>query len=60
MLNPTLKLALPLAVFSLGAAITGTAHAWEPTKPVEIIVPFSAGGATDQFLTASMGMGVNL
>lgn len=56
MLNPTLKLALPLAVFSLGAAITGTAHAWEPTKPVEIIVPFSAGGATDQMARSIQGI----
>ena len=27
----------------------GTAHAqWKPTKPITIIVPWAAGGATDQ------------
>jgi hypothetical protein len=34
--------ALSLAALCLGGA--GAAHAWEPTKPVEIVVPFSAGG----------------
>src|SRR6478735_4039229 len=56
MLNPTLKLALPFAVFSLGAACAGSAQAWEPTKPVEIVVPFSAGGATDQMARSIQGI----
>lgn len=30
------------------AAIAGPAAAWEPTRPIEIIVPAGAGGATDQ------------
>ncbi|MBY4895666.1 tripartite tricarboxylate transporter substrate binding protein [Cupriavidus sp. AU9028] len=30
------------------AGFHGTAFAWEPAKPVEIVVPFSAGGASDQ------------
>ena len=54
MLKQTLKLAVPLAVFSLGCA--SAAHAWEPTKPVEIIVPFSAGGATDQMARSIQGI----
>ncbi|MET0962666.1 MAG: tripartite tricarboxylate transporter substrate binding protein [Noviherbaspirillum sp.] len=54
MLKQSLKLAVPLAVFSLGCA--GAAHAWEPTKPVEIIVPFSAGGATDQMARSIQGI----
>jgi tripartite-type tricarboxylate transporter receptor subunit TctC len=29
-------------------ALAGTAHAWEPTKPVEIVVAAGAGGASDQ------------
>src|SRR5215468_11362551 len=33
-----------LAVLALGAP----AHAWEPTKPVEIVVAAGAGGASDQ------------
>jgi tripartite-type tricarboxylate transporter receptor subunit TctC len=44
----------PLTAFSLAslmaaAMIPVAAHAqWKPTKAIEIIVPFSAGGATDQ------------
>ncbi len=30
------------------AALTATAFAWEPTKPVEIVVAAGAGGASDQ------------
>ncbi len=37
--------AAALSVFALASA---PVHAWEPTKPVEIIVPAGAGGATDQ------------
>src|SRR6184192_3642961 len=29
-------------------AFTATAYAWEPTKPVEIVVAAGAGGASDQ------------
>ena len=56
MLNHTLKLAVPFAVFSLGLGGAGVAHAWEPTKPVEIIVPFGAGGATDQMARSIQGI----
>jgi putative tricarboxylic transport membrane protein len=47
-------LSLSLAAFALGGA--GLAHAWEPTKPVEIVVPFSAGGATDQMARSIQGI----
>lgn len=30
--------------------------AWEPTKPVEVIVPFSAGGASDQMARSIQGI----
>ena len=56
MLNPLLKRALPLTVLSLGAVCAASAHAWEPTKPVEIVVPFSAGGATDQMARSIQGI----
>ena len=56
MLNRPLKLAIPFALFSLGLGGAGVAHAWEPTKPVEIVVPFSAGGATDQMARSIQGI----
>lgn len=31
------------------------AAAWEPTKPIEIVVPFSAGGASDQMARVIQG-----
>jgi tripartite-type tricarboxylate transporter receptor subunit TctC len=39
--------ALAVASLSLSLA-TAPAHAWEPTKPVEIVVAAGAGGASDQ------------
>ncbi len=33
----------------------GPAAAWEPTKPIEIVVPFSAGGASDQMARVIQG-----
>jgi tripartite-type tricarboxylate transporter receptor subunit TctC len=32
------------------------AFAWEPTKPVEVVVPFSAGGASDQMARSIQGI----
>ncbi|SDH25482.1 Bug family tripartite tricarboxylate transporter substrate binding protein [Bosea robiniae] len=42
------------ATLSLGAI--APASAWEPTKPVEIVVPFSAGGASDQMARTIQGI----
>jgi tripartite-type tricarboxylate transporter receptor subunit TctC len=44
-----------LRVCLLAALLPATAWAWEPTKPVEIIVPFSAGGASDQMARTIQG-----
>lgn len=33
-----------------------SALAWEPTKPVELVVPFSAGGASDQMARSIQGI----
>ncbi|MEY4561224.1 MAG: hypothetical protein RLZZ618_501 [Pseudomonadota bacterium] len=32
----------------LGASLAPAAHAWEPTKPIEFIVPAGTGGGADQ------------
>lgn len=49
----------PLVPLSL-AALTGVAavpaHAWEPTKPVEVVVPAGAGGASDQMARTIQGI----
>jgi putative tricarboxylic transport membrane protein len=37
-------------------AVAAPAFAWEPTKPIEIIVPFSAGGASDQMARTIQGV----
>ncbi len=40
---------MPLSVAALAAAmLSSPAAAWEPNKPVEVIVPAGAGGASDQ------------
>jgi tripartite-type tricarboxylate transporter receptor subunit TctC len=40
---------LPLALTPLLLALAGAAHAqWQPNKPITIIVPWAAGGSTDQ------------
>ena len=44
----TARLVLALAG-ALGAALAGTAaRAWEPTAPIELVVPAGAGGGADQ------------
>lgn len=42
------------AVLPLG--LVSPAFAWEPTKPIEIVVPFSAGGASDQMARTIQGI----
>ena len=39
-----------------GVAIATPAAAWEPTKPVEFIVPAGAGGASDQMARTIQGI----
>ena len=43
------------AAFAASCALAAPAHAWEPTKPIEIVVPFSAGGASDQMARVIQG-----
>src|SRR5471032_56293 len=37
-----------LTIVAASMALAAPAHAWEPTKPVEIVVAAGAGGASDQ------------
>ena len=39
---------LAAVVLAGAATVPSGAAAWEPTKPVEFIVPAGAGGASDQ------------
>lgn len=36
------------AALALGAALPATAQNWKPTRPINLIVPWAAGGSTDQ------------
>lgn len=45
-----------LAAAAICLAATVPASAWEPTKPIEIVVPFSAGGASDQMARTIQGI----
>ena len=42
------------AVLGLGA--TAPAHAWEPTKPVEFVIPAGTGGGADQMARLMQGI----
>lgn len=37
-----------LATVALAAAVPAAAQQWKPTKPINLIVPWAAGGSTDQ------------
>jgi len=45
-----------LAAAAICLAATVPASAWEPTRPIEIVVPFSAGGASDQMARTIQGI----
>jgi len=60
MLNRKLKQSLKISLSAAGVALAfshaGAALAWEPTKPVEMVVPFGPGGATDQMARSVQGI----
>jgi putative tricarboxylic transport membrane protein len=56
MYSLTFKHSLVIAGFAIGMCQAAVANAWEPTKSVEFIVPFSAGGATDQMARSIQGI----
>ena len=48
------RAAIAAATLPAGLAC-GSAHAWEPSKPIEIIVPFPPGGSSDQMARTIQG-----
>lgn len=56
MYSLTFKQTLAIAGLALGMSHAAVANAWEPTKTVEFVVPFSAGGATDQMARSIQGI----
>ncbi|HEX5509379.1 MAG TPA: tripartite tricarboxylate transporter substrate-binding protein [Pseudolabrys sp.] len=51
------SLSLGVAIcFGSAAALTAPAHAWEPTHPIEIVVPAGTGGGADQMARAVQGI----
>jgi tripartite-type tricarboxylate transporter receptor subunit TctC len=48
--------ACSFGAIAMAALLPAASWAWEPTKPVEIIVPFSAGGASDQMARTIQGI----
>jgi putative tricarboxylic transport membrane protein len=47
---------LSLAALAAGMAPLASQAAWEPTKPVEVVVPAGAGGASDQMARTIQGI----
>ena len=51
------RLALGASLAAAGLALAGAAHAaWEPTKPVEFVVPAGTGGGADQMARLIQGI----
>ena len=46
---------LSLAVLAVGLAGPVAAQQWKPTKPINLIVPWAAGGSTDQITRVTAG-----
>lgn len=47
---------LPLSLVALASIASLPVRAWEPVKPVEVIVPAGAGGASDQMARTIQGI----
>jgi len=43
----TIKAVVTACILAAGSLLAGPALAWEPTKPITLVVGFSAGGGTD-------------
>ncbi len=45
-----------IALVTLGLALAVPAHAWEPTKPIELVIPAGTGGGADQMARLISGI----
>lgn len=55
-IHRTMGTCLKIAAAAAALSHAAIAAAWEPTKPIEMVVPFGAGGATDQMARAVQGI----
>src|SRR5450432_1721533 len=55
MKQPRIRTLILLSAFAagVGAALSATAAEWKPTRPINLIVPWAAGGSTDQVSRAT-------
>jgi tripartite-type tricarboxylate transporter receptor subunit TctC len=53
--NPTRRFVRVVAAVALALAASGAAAQWKPAKPITIIVPWAAGGSTDQVTRITAG-----
>jgi len=58
MFRGTLRFTGVVAAFAAGVAVAAGAHAaaWEPTKPVEFVIPAGTGGGADQMARLIQGI----
>jgi tripartite-type tricarboxylate transporter receptor subunit TctC len=55
-ISPSIKHATALALAGAALVAAGPAMAWEPTKPVEFVVPAGTGGGADQMARLIQGI----
>jgi len=55
-MNMSIQRILTCSAMSLAAALAGPAAAWEPTKPVEFVIPAGQGGGADQMARLTQGI----
>jgi putative tricarboxylic transport membrane protein len=50
------RMFLPIVMLLAGVAVAGPAAAWEPTKPIEFVIPAGTGGGADQMARLIAGI----
>ena len=54
--SQSIKQATALALAAAALVAAGPARAWEPTKPVEFVIPAGTGGGADQMARLIQGI----